>query len=129
MTKEMKGFALVPHRCRYGHKWAAPMQYNYYYPNPLNRFCYCCLEEGRIEVGSIQICIPPMYGATIEYTCPRCAQPTRIPLAPDPSFTTMSLLNEDMEKWREPRLDWYHLPERWPTMCGHPATLPVPPTR
>lgn len=112
----------VPHHCRYNHEWTVDLPYNgYYYPDPLKRFCHTCLEEGRIEVASIQIKTTSLAIRSIEYVCPQCLQRTILPLREELPFMMEMATDEEevIRQWHTPSLRWYHLPFRWPVLCEH----------
>lgn len=116
----MSNLVLVPHACIYSHRWDVLLPYAYEYSYPYHRFCPTCLEQGRIEVGSIELVTT--YDGRVEYTCPVCRQRTIIPLIPDFSFMGMTrefLDGLEMPDWFTRKTRWFRLPRRWPVMCEH----------
>ncbi len=106
----------VLHQCKYNHKWWVRMPYTSQYLDPRLRFCPTCLEEERIEIGSVRLTIHPLSGVRISYDCPLCYKTTYIPLLPDFTFIGMTrdLLDEN---WQTTRIGWYCLPKHWPSVC------------
>lgn len=109
----------VLHQCRYNHKWWVRMPYSSQYLDPRLRFCPTCLEEERIEVGSIRLTTYPMAGAKISYECPLCSKTGYIQLPPDFSFMDMTMRELGLyeSNWNKPVPGWYCLPKHWPSVC------------
>jgi hypothetical protein len=121
MTKKVH----LPHRCNYRHTWEIIVDLrDGDYPDPLQRFCHDCLEEGRIEVGSVQVMSTAFVLQRFHLFCDQCVHTFMVPLIPqydmafDPDATLMNVR-------REEKLYWFQLPLIWPrcSYCEQSLTL------
>lgn len=115
---------LLPHRCNYRHAWEIVIDpRDGDYPDPLQRFCHDCLQEGRIEVGAVQLLATAFTLRCLHLFCDHCLHTFMFPLTPEYDMT-FDPDATDIHTRQEEKPYWFHLPMRWPTCfyCDHSLT-------